>query len=520
MGPDNALYLERRLFNYWRYGWFPHSMKWLDFGSADGGLTLFARDTSNRLQGALAERRDRLSEVLDLRWLHFPFVAPGETWESAEYVLWPHAGDWYAGARAYKRFADDHYPYDPPRRILEALGVRSLRMAYQHSPAYHRFGDLPQLAAELDGLGLAEINLWGWREYLGYPMTHIPELGTLEELSEAMRRCNAAGVPISLFVSHHLLRDGPETDEAWLHLNAAGQRVTSNWTYDPAFLPRFGPYFVATHSAVRGSALSPGWRETGVKEYRRLLELGATSFDQFSQWEAPNYNPAADGRPDEEGERLVEFGRQARALIRAHDPNGSFSGEGVSDVTAPLLDYTWEWRNASDVAESAPFRYVFPHYRLNANVNEHPRSAMLAFVEGALLNVMPGDMVRPLSDYPDLVARLKQLAALRRRFLSYFSVGQYRFMEGLGAQGCVARLYTHDDGMLVLASNPTDAPVQAALSIDATAWGAPVPAGRRVARVYDIAGRVAEEWEVGGGVVAHALHLEPEGLGVLEITPR
>ena len=516
--PDDAVYLDLGLYRYYGYGFSAFNMKWLDYGSAEAGFTLYARDPRYTLQGLLADRPDRADERLDLRWIHYPFVEPGETWESPEYVLLPHAGDWYAGARAYRQFAAAHYPYRAPARLREALGFRSIWLSYLNAPTMYRFVDLPDLAAEMRDLDLAEMCVWGWTTQFGYPFRVNLNVGTAEELAAAINRCQAMGVPVCLFTSHHLVVDGPETDPSWLHLNAARQRGVSNWTYNRDFLPRFGPLFVATHSAIMASALSPGWRKAGLEEYRRVLELGATSicFDQFFIWNEPNYNPARDGRPNEEGEKLLAFGERARELIHAANSEGTFSGEGVVDASVPVIDYTWEWRNGYDLAESGPFRYVFPHYRLNANVNEHPRGALLAFVEGALLNVMPGGMERRLRDCPALVATLRKLARLRRRFLHYFTEGQFHYLEGLRAAGCVARRYSHRGRTLVLATNPGDVAAQATLDLD------PLTADEATAGmlyVYDLDGSELERRLCRPGGVHYTATVEPDGLRVLEIWP-
>ncbi|MGH2558658.1 MAG: hypothetical protein ACRDJH_06310 [Thermomicrobiales bacterium] len=311
--PDSARYLDLGLYRYYGYGYSAFNMKWLDYGSPAGGFSLFARDTRYNLQGLLVDRPDRVAEQVDLRWMHYPFIEPGETWESPEYVLLLHPGDWYAGARAYQQYAADAYPYRAPRRLREALGFRSIWLSYWNAPPMYRFADLAELAAEIEGLDLAEMCVWGWQTQFGYPMEVDTRLGTAEELSDGIRRSRALGVPISLFATHHLVADNSKTDPAWLHRNAAGQRGLSNWTYNRDFLPRFGPLFSATHSSVMASALSPGWRATGLENYRRLLDLGATSicFDQFFTWNEPNFSPERDGRPDAEGEKLLEFGARA-----------------------------------------------------------------------------------------------------------------------------------------------------------------------------------------------------------------
>ena len=173
---------------------------------------------------------------------------------------------------------------------------------------------------------------------------------------------------------------------------------------------------MGTHAMVRGSLLAPAGgdprRARATPRARRHLDC----WDQYWSWFEPNYNTSADGSPDEEGDRLLEVGRAIHALVRSKDPRGTFSGEMITEQKVPVLDYTWDWRNGVDLDEDAPFRYVFPQVRLNANVNEHPRGSLLAFADGGLINVMPGQMhSHLLADHPELVKTLRHLAALRRR---------------------------------------------------------------------------------------------------------
>jgi hypothetical protein len=522
MRPDDAHFLQLPLQRYLEYGYRkPHNMKWLDYGSARAGVTLFSRDPRYHTTGVLVERPDRAAEAIDLRWAHYPHIAPGETWDSGDFVLLPHPGDWYAGARAYQRFTSRTFPYHAPRRVREALGVRTVWAAVRGARPAFPLSDVAAYAAEIadPALGLAELVLWHWWLRNGYPIFLDPRLGTEAEFREALDRCRALGVPVSLFVSHKLQRDTAETDPSWRFRNAAGQQVLSNWTYGPGFVPRFGPPFMGTHSMVQGSALSPGYRAEGLAEYRTIQEkYGPVSicFDQFNAWPQPDYNPGGDGRPHEEGERLLDFGRAARAIVHAADPEGSFSGEHVTENKVPVLDYTWEWTNGFEIEASAPFRYVFPHFRLNANVNEHPRGALLAFMEGALLNVMPGNMhSHRLRDCPELVATLKQLAALRRRFLPYFTEGQFRFREGLEVRGAEGRLYSHGRRLLVLAVNPTDAAVEADVRIDLRAAGG--PDGPVRATAYGLSGEVLDDRRCPGDGLALVVPLGPDGLCAIEV---
>jgi hypothetical protein len=413
------------------------------------------------------------------------------------------------------------YPYNAPQRIREALAIRSLWAAPRNAPPNFPIADLPEYAREVADpeLGITEMVLWHWWLKNGYPIFLDPRLGTEEDFEGALRQCEELGVPVILFVSHHILRDTDETDPAWVHLNAGHQPVANNWTYGRDFLPLFRLPFSGTHAMVNGSALSPGWRETGLKAYEYFLALGGKGicFDVGRSWEDPNFNPAIDGRPDEEGEKLIEYARQARKLIYDVAPDGTYSAEHVSDVNVQVIDYTWEWYNASEIKVAAPFRYVFPQFRLNANVNEHPRGAVIAFMEGALLNVMPGNMNSfRLRDCPELVAMLKRLNALRQAFLPFFTEGQYRYQEGLSVQGGDARIYTRGDEILIIAANPSDKVADVTVTVDPTVWNAPVRLG--TLKIYDIEGREIERSDNEKSAFQRQVQIAPDSLFMFAFT--
>lgn len=522
MEPDDASWMDRHLHTFLPYGDFEFNMKWLDYGNDQRGLTLYSRDTRHVAQGIIIQRVNRFVERANLRWTHFPFLPPGETWESGEYVLLPHTGDWYAGARAYKEFTDRTYPYNAPQRLRDALAIRSVWAAPRNAPPNLMFSQLPEYAAEIadPDLGITELVLWHWWFRNGYPIFVDERMGTEEDFAAALKTCEEMGVPIVLFVSHHILRDTDETEPAWVHLNVAKQPISNNWTYGRDFLPLFRLPFYGSHAMIEGSALSPSWRETGLTHYKHFLALGGKGicFDVGRPWEEPNFNSEIDGRPDEEGEKLLDFHRQARELIYEVNPDGTYSAEHVCDINVPVYDYTWEWYNGRDIARAAPFRYVFPHFRLNANVNEHPRGALFAFMEGALLNIMPGNMRSyRLRDCPELVEVLRQLTPLRQRFLHYFNDGQFRFLEGLTVSGGQARLYTHDDAILVIAINPSDEPSEVTIDVDPTVWDGRVETG--TVTVIDLNGEEIERAAGESAAFRRTLRLGPDALQIVEFRP-
>ncbi len=518
---DDLWWVDHKSQCYFSYGSKEFAMKWLDFGDAAGGLTLYARDTRYTTQGLVLDKPSPTADTLELRWVHYPFIAPGESWDSGDYVLRSHDGDWYAGARAYADYARPTYPYRAPERIREALAIRSVWPAVRSSPPTFRFAELDRFAAEVadSSYGIGELVLWHWWLKNGLPMIIDERLGSEQELAEALARCAEQGVKVCLFVSHNIIRDTEESPPAWRHLNAAGQPVQDNWTYGFGMLPRFRAHFIATHAMQIAAPLSKGWREASLAEYAKIIELGGNSimFDVFRAPPDPEFNPAADGRPDESGVRLIELAAAARNLIQAKDPEGCFAGEFAADTKVPFLDYTWEWINAYAIADSGPFRYVFPEFRLNANVG-HPRAAVIAFMEGALLNLMPGGMrTAPLADHPELAAAVRRLAELRRTYLRYFTDGQFRFREGLTVTGAEGRSYSHGADLLLVVINPTDEPVTASVRIDPRSWGD--PAGLRSAGIRHLAGRTerVDRFDLDHEL---AVDLPPDGLAVIELLPQ
>ena len=63
-----------------------------------------------------------------------------------------------------------------------------------------RFRDLPELADECIEHGLNEMMLWGWQPW-DIPSDAWPQLGTKEEVQQALDACRAKGVNVSFFVS-------------------------------------------------------------------------------------------------------------------------------------------------------------------------------------------------------------------------------------------------------------------------------------------------------------------------------
>lgn len=109
---------------------------------------------------------------------------------------------------------------------------------------------------------------------------------------------------------------------------------------------------------------------------------------------------------------------------------------------------------------------------------------------------------------------LRQLAALRRRFLPYFTEGQFRFREGLSVDGGEARLYTHDDHILVIVTNPSDVTAHVTISVGPTVWGAS-PARGTILEI-DLDGNEIDRTTTGSSAFQRTAHLDVDSLRIFE----
>ena len=153
--------------------------QWLDYGSLGGGLSLFRKrwgwepnDSPWISRGTVWLKVSELDNKLRLSWSNRVEIKPGETWDSAEFWLTPHAGGWARGYWAVPRLgpAEHKRKYPVPKHVREGLGFRTVWMstsAFPGDPDPRRFciwkaKDLPMLASEAKECGLTEMCLWMW----------------------------------------------------------------------------------------------------------------------------------------------------------------------------------------------------------------------------------------------------------------------------------------------------------------------------------------------------------------------
>jgi len=395
-----------------------HSMwsRWMDLGGLNGGFSLFPRrwgwdpHTSTVLQLRQETRRLRLLCV------HPESIGPGTKWSSGEWVLTPHRSGWAKGIEPYRAWVRAHVKrqYPMPRHIRETLGNRSVWMC-QNQPSdptdpVWRFSDLPGIASEAAAHGLSEIVMWGWQQAFDASLPPpFPHLGTEQDLLDAAKACRRAGVNLAPFIS--ILQANPKTAGRY------GLTVPNNngWTYHTEMIPRWNPPYASGLSCVQVGPANAQWQDEAADACRRWADKGLPSVSWDQYWTAPD-------KPT-----IQELTRRIRDYARRLDPESTFSGESLwnVEIDSEWLDYTWNW---GGYADRQAFINAFPAPRPNANINRSEAEARHAFMDNMILNVWPSKPDRingseRIAAVDGLSRTLKACAALRKRFLPYFTDG-------------------------------------------------------------------------------------------------
>jgi len=390
--------------------------RWADLGGLNGGLSVFPRRWRWDPQVPVFVQLRQATQRLRLLWAHPVEVKPGETWTSGEWVLTPHANGWAKGIEPYRAFVRDHAKraFPVPRHIREALGFRSVWMC-QNQPAdptdavWH-FSDLPDLAREARVHGLTEMVLWGAMPGFDAALPGVfAHLGTEQEFIAAASECRELGVRAVPFVS--VLQASPKTAGRY------GLTVPDNngWTYHTEMLPRWNPPYATGYSCVQVGPSNQQWQDEVVASLRAWADKGFASVSWDQYWTGQS------------APTMQDLTRRIREYALTLDPEASFSGEELwnIEVDCDYLDYTWNWGTYRDCQA---YTNAFPAPRRNVNINRSEAEAKFAFMDNLFLNVWP---TKPdgingserIGNVPVLSRTLQECAALRERFLPYFTDG-------------------------------------------------------------------------------------------------
>jgi hypothetical protein len=525
---DGRWYASRRNWTELKSGAYDKSMaaRWMDFGSLDGGFSLFPKLWS---WGPLNANGEPVSEyvrlhqsqtdgTLRLMCEHRVTIAPGESWSSPEYVLTPHLRGWAKGIEPFRAWLQENMqrPYPLPDHLRASLGYRSVWMAQQYANAdpaeptvVWRFRDLPALAEEAKAHGLNEMVLWLWQPW-EIPDEPSPELGTLEEFNQAIQACRAMGVNVSHFVSVMTMLDPIPANYGWTD-------AQEYWGYHTDFIPMLRPYYGKASRGSFADQHNPQWQADISASLLRMIDRGWHSIT----WDQARYAP---GEPN-----LETIFAEIRPVAKLRNPEATFAAENLNniDLDSRWLDYTWNWALFDENLDWRALVNAYPTPRFNVNVGTSATTVKRLFMDHLFMNVLPSkpegiNGSARIEDYPELSQALKTCAALHEKFLHYFDGGTLVGDCVLSEPCADARIngYVRPDGVLVVVMNTSSEPRQITFSCDVAPW-LESPDGRYSVIPCDERGTIGPaRVDVPGSWRETTRTLDPDELTLFEIRPK
>ena len=474
---------------------------WMDYGSCGGGFSLFPKRWGWAPRPRVILHLSDATHRLRLSNEQTTEIPPGGKWKSCEFWLTPHRNGWAKGIEPFRKYARKQMKRDftVPEHVTNGLGFRSVWMC-QNQPkdpkdAVWKFKDLVPLAKEAKEYGLEEMVIWIWNQSFTLPLPPpYPHLGTEQELVAAIQSSKQMGVNIAPFIS--VLQAKKETADRY------GFKITpgsGNWTYHNEFMPRFNPPYASGYACTQVDTTNVKWQADLFTSCEALIRKGMTSisWDQF--WSVPK-------EPN-----LVTLTRRLRELARKADPLSTFSGEELRnwEIDSSILDYTWNWGQHENLE---PLINVFPYPRVNLNINDSVEAVQRGFAGNLYLNVWPMKPESPngsdwIANHPEMGDAVKQCAALRARFLDYFTRGTL-IGDCLLVKPCPeARVdsYVLPDRILTLVVG-TKAGHPVTLKMDAAPWLHSKTGKYRLSR-FDSAGVEGTRENLGIGI--QAIRIDP-----------
>lgn len=477
--------------HHMRIGMDPvHLLPMMDLSNKEGGLSYnkYEQRPSPQVlvfENPLQERRDA---CLTWAWATGVFAEPGQTWESCEYGVGVHEGDWHVTADRLRNWMAGWWKScDTPPAVRERIGLCHILTHDFAGQPYNEFSDLPDVARDARRFGVRDLMVWDNTASVYYR----PDRGDFWEMPPARRRelkkalaeVRADGVSVSSYVNWRLLC---EYNSTWERLQPLVQESLFGvglfgfpcCTMDGGLYGDPG-YEMGSHAVCCGA---DGYRAYANEVLGRTFDLGfdAIAVDQAGEWNYCLSRKHGHASPWEAWQRTYEWYGEVTRTVRKRHP-GSYTLAEVPDLyNVQHIDLWWNWMwRDSTWAELAVFRYVMPSMIPVWCIDENQRDVIAeAFAMGSWFAVATRSMTGRLSDAPELALQIKRLARLRKATAPFVAHGQFVDQRGLTLKGGKGFVYLAHKGAAVALANggPKTRILRGTLDLGVLGIGAPARA--------------------------------------------
>lgn len=458
----------------------PASMLWMDLfdRTENTGIYLTCRNDGFLLKTLRAETFGEEEPGMGLSIGHVIYAKTGEV-ELDPCVFALHDGDWHWGADEYRAWRESIADPAPRRHRPEWFEkspglVAHYDFKYQTQGICHRYKDIPALLGQAREMGLDHLLISGWNYDgfdNGFPQYRTdPELGTEEELREAVHKVREAGGHLAFYINSRLCNTKYADREKTIR--------------DCAVMRRDGKLNIEKYGAkdLTFACLcnqASEWRDEfcGVVDYL-THDIGADSMylDQMAMAPGqPCFHPAHSehaGHPDRWN---IGYRRMLNRMRDRYDEGGmAMLYEGCSDIhgwgVSGQLISTMFFPNAYPEM----YKYTFPEQILVDMMNPRRNSGMRAehvarsstmllhraFVCGSYLWVYDLENDNTFRRDPEQMERLRRIIALRRAWLEAYGQGRFVDTRDIACvpEGIICKQYEIGGDVLIACSNRKPVP--------------------------------------------------------------
>ncbi|MBR6676330.1 MAG: hypothetical protein IKL24_03260 [Clostridia bacterium] len=433
--------------------------RWYDMGSRKGGFSMFRKhwgwgpDSKDNMgyDEQLWIKLDNKINKLRLASLHTVKVEPGQEYDSGEYVITAHKGDWLRGVEAYRNYVweNQNRVVPVPQRVKEMLGFRTIFMAngYSKHPTDFswRYDDFETIADDMLEHGISDLNVWGqfnWNLPFG-PHRFYKEWGGFENWKKNADKIREKGITITPLVSWI---SAWEETARFLGI----EQRSGSWAETPEAVPMFAaPYCNRWGCFQMHDHSNEVWKEEirkGLRFLRDECGMRDICWDQYV---------LGDNSDDSIRDIINEYRLETEAMY----PGTAFSSECTLFYESDIdnTDFTWNWIYWSEKRDYRPYLNIIRTLRPNMNVDSTPEYVKFIFMDNLMMNVYPSHPEEYnggalISEYPEFSEAVKTCAALRKAYLSYFVDG-VMVSDCVLSEDCEGRLtgyHKESDGKLLL----------------------------------------------------------------------
>lgn len=472
------------------------SMQWLDYGTEKEGLYLASYDKSVAFTGIQFEKMITAdpvegSQALGAFFVKYPFIKPGEKWESPEFVLALHQGDWHVGADKYRSWAYSWMQKCKiPDWVREANGFVLHTLKQQDGRVFDDYKDLPRILKEAKKFGVDLLYTLGW--WKGGMDGDFPHYDAWDDnsLQQNIAKVHKEKGRIILYENCRImnirLKEYEEYGKNWAVKDMHNVEVREHWEWSTQYPYSFRGYgepsmygetFVIPcpsikdwHQMLRKYAMKIA--ETYNADGIEMDQIGLASSLLCFDPEHPHKTPASAFGPG-----ILEMIKTIKESTRRINPEFAILCEGIVDVYAQYTDLHYQLRGARFPAENFPelFRYTFPEVLLflGSGVEEYDWLRR-AFVLGMPFDVHYGSThsapYRDLNKYPNYIKHLRKLTQFRQSVKNYMIYG--RFIDNVGIKSLDPNVEVkgfkdkNNNGLALVMWNKSSEDLEPTISVD------------------------------------------------------